>query len=89
MGASAFGASWFGASAFGASWTDSAGGGGFQTFAMRSDQPIASIPVDLNLGARFHPKDWDTDLVSMIVVPQFNAAEINGTGSSRSRFRLR
>ena len=67
-----------GASWFGASWTDSSGGGGDGTFAMRADKPLADIPVPTNFAATFRESEWDADLLALTILPQFVSAQING-----------
>lgn len=73
------GASWFGASWFGASWGGGGGGsGGVPTYAMRADQPLADIPVPLNMAAKFRESEFDPDLLAMTILPEFFAANVNG-----------
>jgi hypothetical protein len=73
------GAAWFGAAWFGAAWADSSGGaGGTPTFAMRADQPLAEIPVPLNLAAKFRESEWDADLLASTILPDFMKVQIGG-----------
>lgn len=72
------GAAWFGAAWFGAAWSDASGGGSTPTFAMRTDQPLAEIPVPLNFAARFREPEWDPDLLASTILPQFLQLQIAG-----------
>lgn len=82
IGERAMGGNWIdavggnGASPMGGNWADSAGASGPQVFAMRTDHPLAEIPVPANLAATFRASDWDPDLLALTILPQFMKAKV-------------
>ena len=77
MGGNWFGGNWFGGNWFGGNWdSGGGGGGGGGTFATRTDHPLAEIPVPSNLTATYPAKAWDSDLHSLLILPQFFSIKV-------------
>src|SRR5215204_6758884 len=79
MGGNWFGGNWLGGNWFGGNWMGaSAEPGSTPVFAMRADQPLASIAVPSDFTAKFRDAEWDPDLLASLVLPEFLAAVVGG-----------
>jgi hypothetical protein len=74
------GANWtgMGANWFGANWGGGSADAGTPVFAMRADQPLASVNVPPDFGAKFREWEWDPDLLASLILPEFLAARVGG-----------
>jgi hypothetical protein len=86
MGNGWFGTGWFGNGWFGSGGVDGGtGGGSTPVYNMRADRPLAEVAVAANMNVRFLERQWDPDLLALIIVPEFLRAQV-GIGGQMKTF---
>ena len=69
------GNNWFGNNWFGNNW---AGASGSPAFSMQADKPLAEVQVPSDFAAKFRERDWDPDLLALMILPEFLGVKIAG-----------
>lgn len=45
---------------------------------MQADKPLAEVQVPSDFAAKFRERDWDPDLLSLMILPEFLGVKIAG-----------